>query len=220
MKLSEMLKQDIEAYVSRFQSTSQLFVKARAGTLTPEAMATYIHGLRHLLRHTDVNLHLARTRAEELGRKELAAFFEHKAHEEKGHDQWADNDMIGLNEKFGVGAPAAPARSISALLEYLREMIDEEPSQYVAYLLFVEYVTVLLGPEWLRLLEERCGIPTSVLTVVDKHVALDVGHVAEGLREIDLLLGNDCDVEQLRGALRTSMQFLDSFCGEISETIH
>jgi pyrroloquinoline quinone (PQQ) biosynthesis protein C len=220
MTVSETLRLDIEEYVTTFRSSNQLLIRARSGDLKPEVVVRYIDGLRYLLRHTDVNMKLARLRSEELGRRRLADYFEHKAKEEAGHDLWADKDLATLSAMFGVASPAAPARSIAALVEYLRSMIAEEPVQYLAYILFVEYVTVLLGPEWLQALDEHCGIPVSAMSVVGKHVELDRDHAAEGLREIDLLVPDDENVDLLRGALRRSMEYFDVFCSEISGTLH
>jgi pyrroloquinoline quinone (PQQ) biosynthesis protein C len=220
MAISATLKLDIETYASRLRSSNRLFKRAQCGELTPGAIAGYVANLRFLVQHTDVNLKLARTRAEQLGRKKLAAFFEEKAHEEEGHDRWAEKDMVTLKTMFGVTSSAEPARSIRDLLDYLRAMITEEPTQYLAYILFVEYLTVLMGPEWLRMLEERCGIPASAMTVVGNHVALDKEHVAKGLQEIDLLVEDGQQVDGLRRALRTSMEYFEGFCDEISATIH
>jgi hypothetical protein len=220
MTVSETLKADIEAYVARSRTDNQLLTRARRGELTPNAVAKYLDGLRYLLQHTDVNLRLACARAAQLGRTELAQFFEHKAEEERGHEQWADSDMAGLTARFGVTSPKAPARSIASLLDYLRTIIVEEPTQYLAYILFVEYVTVLIGPEWLRLLDERCGIPVSLMSVIDKHVELDKEHTAEGLKEIDRLVDNPQSVEPLRRALRCSMEYFDGFCSEVSASVH
>src|SRR5262245_36420092 len=220
MTLSDTLKGDIEEYVARFRSSNELLMRARRGDLKPDAVAKYIDGLRYLLRQTDMNMNLARRRSEELGQPRLAHYFEHKAKEEFGHDLWADKDMAALTAHFGVKSPGTPARAIAELVEYLRSMIAEEPAQYVAYILFVEYVTVLLGPEWLQALEERCGIPLSALTVVDKHVELDRHHAAEGLREIDFLVDDHDGIDRLRVALRKSMEYFDGFCSEISGTLH
>ena len=128
--------------------------------------------------------------------------------------------MAALSAMFGVSSPIEPARSIVDLLDYLRAMIAEEPTQYLTYILFVEYVTVLMGPDWLRLLDERCGIPISAMTVVGKHVELDKDHTAEALEEIDRLVEDPGNIERLRRALRTSMEYFDGFCFEISGSVN
>jgi hypothetical protein len=216
MAISEALKRDIEAYATHLRGSNELFKQARCGEVTPSAIATYIANLRLLVQHTDTNLRLAEKRAEELGKTSLARFFAEKRREEVGHDRWADNDMATLSGMFGVTHAAEPSRSITGLLYYLRAMIAEEPMHYLAYILFSEYVTVLLGPEWLRLLEDRCGIPTSAMTVVGNHVELDKSHVDEGLREIDRLVGDGDPLEPMRVALRTFMRYFEGFCSEIS----
>src|SRR5262249_23738884 len=154
-------------------------------------------------------------RAEELGRTELAQYFEQKRQEEVGHDRWADNDIVMLRGMFGVGPTVTPATSITELLGYLRDLITDEPANYLAYILFVEYLTVLVGPEWLKLVEERCGIPMSAMTVVGNHIDLDKTHVVDGLREMDQLVGHASSVEPLRDALHASMKYFDGFCSEM-----
>jgi pyrroloquinoline quinone (PQQ) biosynthesis protein C len=220
MAISETLKQDIEAYATRLRSSNQLFRRARHGNLTPTAVVSYIANLRFLVQHTDVNLKLAQERAEQLGRTQLARFFQQKRREEVGHDRWADNDIALLQGMFGVRPTLQPSTSIANLLEYLRAMITEEPTNYLAYILFVEYVTVLVGPEWLRLVEDRCGIPMSAMTVVGNHIELDKDHVADGLREIDQLIGEGDSAEPLRSALYTSMEYFEGFCSEMSTIIN
>src|SRR5678816_2126557 len=102
MSISEILKHDIEAYALQLRDSNQLFRRAESGELTPSAIATYLTNMRFLVQHTDVNLRLARRRAEQLGRPRLARFFEQKAKEEDGHYRWAERDMATLNGMFDV----------------------------------------------------------------------------------------------------------------------
>ncbi len=62
------------------------------------------------------------------------------------------------------------------LILYLEETIDRDPALYLSYILFAGYLLVVLAPEWLVLLEERCGIPRGyrVRTASDANAALDV----------------------------------------------
>ncbi len=220
MAIGEALKRDIEEYAAHLRGSNRLFEQARCGELTPAALATYIANLHLLVQNTDSNLQLAERRAEELGKTNLARFFAEKRREESGHDRWAENDIATLSGMFGPTGAAEPARSITGLLDYLRAMIAEEPTHYLAYILLSEYVTVLLGPEWLQLLDERCGIPTAAMTVVGNHVELDKSHVEEGLHEIDRLVSDGESLEPMRCALRRSMQYFEGFCTEMSTIAH
>jgi pyrroloquinoline quinone (PQQ) biosynthesis protein C len=220
MRIGETLKIEIENYAAGLRDSNQLFRRAQDGDLSPDVLAAYVSNLNILVQHTDKNLTLAQKRATELGRTNLARFFVDKRTEEDGHSRWAENDVRTLKGLFGVAPAEAPASSILGLLEYLRTTIDEEPACYLAYILFAEYVTVLVGPEWLRLLERRCGLPSSAVTVVKNHVELDVSHVADGLEQIDRLVDDVNLMRPMQEALRKSMAYFDQFCSEISNVVH
>ncbi len=203
--ISDLLKSDIEAYASRVLGSSELFTLARRGELTPAAMAIYIENLRVLVQRTESNLRLAQERAEELGKTKLAAHFAHKRLEEAGHERWAEDDLSNLRGMFAVSPSTQLTGSIASLLAYLREVILEEPVRYLAYMLLAEYVTVLIGPELLMLLEERCGIPVSSMSVISHHVDLDKDHAVEGLREIDTLANDERYLVPMRQTMQESM---------------
>jgi pyrroloquinoline quinone (PQQ) biosynthesis protein C len=218
--ISAVLKNDIEAFASRLRTSNRLLEQARKGMVTPYAVGAYLSNLMYLIREALEILSLAQGRASAIGHTELAAFYLRKMKEEKGHDQWAQNDIVSLNTLFGAQAVADRSPAILEMLSYLRKATEEDPVQYLAYLLFTEYVTVLIGPEWLRLLEEQCGVPASMMTVVSNHVELDKDHVEACLTEIDELVTDETFHGGLQRTLRESMQYFDAFCAEISRTIN
>jgi len=213
--ISEYLKHDIEVYASELRRSSRLLQLARLGEVTAEAMAVYVANLRLLVRETEVNLRLAQRRATELGRSDLATFFAHKRDEELGHERWADDDMDRLKSQFAAKASDEDSPAISGLLDYLRTAIEDEPYRYLAYMLLAEYVTVLVGPELLALLEGRCGIPSASLTVIGRHAELDREHTSEGLRQIDDAVVDMSYLGVMRETIRTSMGYFNSFWNEI-----
>jgi hypothetical protein len=168
-----------------------------------------------LVEHTAPNLALARECATKQGNDALAAHFAHKMTEEDGHERWADNDLSNLRRKFLVPASSPTSPAIDELLAYLRGAIRQEPVTYLAYILFAEYLTVLVGPELLLSLERHCGIPRSSMTVVGRHVELDKGHVAEGLHEIDDLANEERYSLPMQATLGRSMTYFERFCEEI-----
>ncbi len=220
MKVSEILKLEIEKYATRLRDSNSIYTLAQVGELTPPAIVAYVTSVRFLIEQSNASLGFAQKRAEELGEERLARFFQQKAREEEGHAEWAKNDIMLLSALFKVTAPVKPAKAIADLLEYLHVMIGENPLHYVAYILFAEYLTVLAGPEWLRLLEDRCGIPNSAMSVVGNHIELDKKHVSEGLHEIDSLVGNLQCVDPMLASLHRSMDYFDAFCSEIGATVH
>ena len=218
--ISISLKNEIDDFASRLRTTNRLLAQARRGEVTPEAVGSYLSNLMFLIREALDILAVAHERAGQIGHEALAAFYRTKMREEHGHDRWAQNDIAKLKSLFGTDVPATRSSAILGMLQYLRRATEEDPVQYLAYLFFAEYVTVLMGPEWLQLLEERCGVPTSAMTVVSNHVELDKDHVEACLHEIDELVTDEAYHAGLRRTLGESMRFFDEFCGEISSTIN
>jgi pyrroloquinoline quinone (PQQ) biosynthesis protein C len=218
--ISVTLKNEIDNFASRLRASNRLLAQARRGEVTPEAVGSYLANLMFLIREALEILAMAQERAHQNGHQELAAFYRKKMKEEKGHDKWAQNDIAKLKMLFGTDVPAKRSTAILGMLDYLRRATDEDPVQYLAYLLFTEYVTVLMGPEWLQLLEERCGVPTSAMTVISNHVELDKDHVEACLKEIDELVTDEAHHAGLSRTLGESMRFFDEFCGEISAVIN
>lgn len=216
MTVSDRLKADIEDFVERTRRDNPLLHRARDGAIRPEVLAAYLTSIRYLVEHTPVFLKLAADRARAGGDLKLAAYFEQKIDEEQGHDQWAADDLAALRDRFGVAVPDAPTPAMRELVGYVARVVDDDPTLYLAYILFAEYFTVLVGPLWIRALEERCGIPPGSLSVIANHVELDRAHVAAGLREIDALVDRPEHVEPLRRTLRGSMDHFEAFCRDLA----
>ena len=214
--IGDALGVEIAAYAVEMRRTNPLFTKAQDGTLTADRIASYLANIHHLIRYTPIYLARARDRARALGDERLAAHYQHKRGEEVGHDAWAERDLerVSAQTMRPVARDVVPA--IRDLVAYLADMIDEDPTLYLAYILFTEQLIVLLGPEWLMLLEERCGIPRSSMTVIDNHAELDKEHVEEALEQIDDLVGDPKKLAKMRDALRASIAFFHRFCVEIT----
>jgi hypothetical protein len=221
--ISSILTRDIDTYASDIRASSRLLANAKAGTLPKSAVNKYLSSIRFLLTQTPVNLELARTRATEIGATDLARFFEQKRDEEAGHHEWAESDLAVLR---AVSEPPraesekgndAPLETMRALIRETRDAIVQNPFSYLAYILFAEYFTVVLGPEWMAALESRCGIPAAALTAVSKHVELDKEHVLEGCREIDALVSDPALLQPLRATLGSTMTRFSSFCEEVCD---
>jgi pyrroloquinoline quinone (PQQ) biosynthesis protein C len=214
--IGNALGTEIAKYAVEMRRSNPLFTKAQDGSLTADRIAHYLANIHHLIRHTPIYLARARDRARALGDARLAAHYQHKRGEEVGHDVWAERDI----ERVSVQAIKPVIRevmpAIDSLIDYLAATIDEDPALYLSYILFTEQLIVILGPEWLMLLEERCGIPRSSMTVIDNHAELDKEHVEEALEEIDALVGDPRKLPQMRSALRASIAFFDQFCVEIT----
>jgi pyrroloquinoline quinone (PQQ) biosynthesis protein C len=212
--ISEVLRKDIDEY-ARALRRSPLLEEARAGRVTPAVVGRYLASIHYLLTQTPVHLALAQARALEHGRAALVHYFEQKLLEERGHHHWAEADQSRLAELFGEVAVQKPAPTMIALVLNTRAIIERDPVLYLAYILFAEYFTVVIGPEWISALDEHCGIPVSALTAVHHHVELDKHHVAEGCREMDALVDDDRLHEPMRQALRDTMRHFSAFCDDL-----
>ena len=212
------LRLEIELYAATMRKKNPLFTKAEDGTLSRAHVARYLANIHYLIRHTPVYLERARERALALGDTRLAEHYTHKLDEEQGHDAWAERDVERVSRTSDVVPRLDNAVAMRELVDYLGMIIDEDPALYLAYILFAEYLIVLLGPEWLALLESRCGIPHSSMTVIGNHAELDKNHVEEALDEIDELVGDPVKLPRMREVLRDSILFFDRFCAEVTAT--
>jgi hypothetical protein len=162
----------------------------------------------------DMLSHAARC-ARRDGQFALAAHYDQKLVEEFGHEAWAQADITRLSTLGSVAG--APAQVTSQLLEFLRNSISKDACSYMAYMLFAEYFTVLVGDELIRHLVERCGIPVDAMTCVAKHVDIDRDHTDEGLDAIDTLVTEPSSINALRGVLQMSFMYFDQLGQELVE---
>jgi hypothetical protein len=216
--IADALRLEIERYAAGVREHNPLFVGAAAGRLHAGHLARYLANVHELVLHTPRYLHRARLGALAHGDAELARHYAQRLTEEVGHDAWAERDLQRVATLAG-GAAARPevVPTMRELLDYLARVIDEDPALYLAYILFAEYLIVLLGPEWLALLEARCGIPRTSMTVVGNHAELDREHTEEAFERIDALVADPLKLPRMREVLTGSIARFEAFCREIVE---
>jgi pyrroloquinoline quinone (PQQ) biosynthesis protein C len=213
--ISDILKSDIEEYAQRILRHPLLNL-ARRGHVSPETASFYLSNARYLVGHTLGHTELARRCAQEQGRTELARYYARKVEEETGHDRWAEADLETMSDLFGTGAGESPSSALVEQMAYLEQAIRAEPASYLAYALHAEYFTVLVGPEWVSMLDQRCGVPERTMTVVTRHVELDKAHVQRGLDEINALVGD----APLLPVLRTTMQGAQAYFARFVDEVY
>ncbi len=211
---SDILRADIETYAARLRGNEGLLQAARRGELRPDAVAAYVRGLRDLIAQTPAMLDLAMRSAEQAGRADLVEHFAQKKREEDGHERWADDDLRGLSSEFAISIPTSSSPALRRLIDFLIQATAANPANYLAYMLLAEYVTVLVGPEWLGALERSCGISKRYLSVVDHHVELDSEHALDGSSEIDRLTSHR-ELHGMRETITRASAHLDQFCIEL-----
>lgn len=215
--IDNQLKVEIETYAERLRRSSRLLKRARSGELSTQAVQTFLWNIRYVLLQSTPNLELAESVARERGYAELADFYAKKILEEDGHDRWAEQDLLSLNPVLDLRSDVAPLTPLTELMEFLRTTVRREPTHFLVYLLFAEYLTVLLGPEWVTTLAAHCGIPASSMTSIGKHAELDKHHVQDDLLVMSSLLPADVDAADLLAGLRQFMSYWERFYDEVAE---
>lgn len=211
-QLARDLQSSIDVWTDRIWQTSRLAQLTRQGKLPERALALYLESLRYIFQHSQANLVAAQARAEALGAATLARTFGDKAHEERGHDQWASRDLSGLKASAVRGIE--PALASRRLVELQRELIEQHPLCFFAYALWAEYMTVRLGDAWLNALANN-GYARSAVTAVANHVDADRAHAAAALHALDQMWDGQPEPAQIFGAVARAQALFEAFCEEI-----
>jgi hypothetical protein len=214
--IANALRVEIERYAAHMKRSNPLFSMAEDGTFTSACMVNYLTNIRYLVCQGQRYIVRAGERSVAIGDQALARHYEHKRREELGHEEWADRDIERVSTVPRATLNPAILPATHELVAFLARTVDEDPALYLSYMLFAEYLIVLLGPEWLRMLEERCGIPRSSMTVIGNHIELDREHVEEALDQIDALVGDPRKLPRMRAVLLDVLAYFDRFCAEVT----
>lgn len=194
-----------------------LMQRAEHGNVAPRTVARYLSSVHYLVQHTPLHLKLALASARNSGDTQLIQYFERKLEEEQGHDRWAEADIAQLSQKFQLDNVPEPSLAMKALVAFVEERLRSEPASYVVYVLFAEYITVLVGPAWTSALQRHCGIPSDALSVVTRHAILDQEHVASALSEIEPLLSG-ANPDRMLEMLEQSIRHFREFCDDLARS--
>jgi hypothetical protein len=189
-----------------------LAVLARSGRLPPRALGLYLVSLRYLFASSQHTLRLATERSAQLGDDKLTEFFRRKSREEVGHDHWATDDLTHL--PASTTDRLEPARSVERLVELQKSAIAQHPLCFVAYILWAEYFSILVGDSWLDALETS-GYARTQVTAISKHLELDRHHAVRVLQEIDELDGGTLERRALAITVERACALFEAFCEEI-----
>ena len=209
--LSTALKSLIEPWAQTLLQ-NPLAVLARSGRLPPRALAFYLVGLRYLFASTHQTLRLASEVSQQLGDDKLAEFFRRKTREEVGHERWPAEDLTHLPTIATHGLE--PALSVKALVELQTSSITQHPICFVAYTLWAEYFSILVGDSWLDALETS-GYARTQVTAISKHIELDRHHAARVLQEIDELDDGTLSPQTVVATAERACALFEAFCDEI-----
>lgn len=209
MVISELIRFEVESRSLRMVEEHVAAKKARAGQVSPMALARYLSSLELLLARSVENLSTAARVARSRGEHALAEHFERKFEEERGHDRWAASDLATL-ERGGwiVVEDVRPLPAVHELVQFVEDLASSEPKLFLVYVLSIEYFTVLAGPPWIEALTRCSGVPVEALTVVARHVEADQEHAATGLASVDEHLGSgDLEVAVRETVARSFLLF-------------
>jgi hypothetical protein len=210
--LATLLRSAIESWADDLRQKTALGTLARQGKLPPRALALYLESLRFLFINSQLNLAAASVVSQNLGQRELAEYFASKAKEEIGHDRWAIEDLSRLPDAAIVGVCPSPA--IVSLVEWQRSLIAQHPVCFVAYAVWAEYFTVLLGDEWLESLAAS-GYERGQVSAITKHLLADRDHAARGFADIDRLWHGEPAAGVILHAVGRAGEIFEHFCDEI-----
>jgi hypothetical protein len=207
-----LLRETIERSAEELRQTSALATLVKQGKITPRAIALYLESLRYLFGHSLNLLGSAAQRSDELGRTALGDYFRRKVGEEQGHENWASADLARL--PAAASADIRPAQSVMDIVALQRTLIARDPICYAAYALWAEYLTTLLGDEWLAALAAS-GYSREQLSAVAKHLDADREHARRAFDELDALWqAQPASAVVLEGVDQAAGMFR-SFCDEI-----
>lgn len=212
MSRVKVLREMIERSADELRQTSALATLVKSGKITPRAIALYLESLRYLFSHSPELLRGAAQRSDELGRVGLGDYFRAKIHEEQGHDNWASSDLARLPASITAGIQ--PAQAVVQLVALQRSMIARDPMCYAAYVLWAEYLTALLGAEWLAALA-AFGYSREQLSSVAKHLDADREHAPRGFDEVEGLWQAEPSTMVVLEGVEAAAGLFRGFCDEI-----
>ncbi len=209
----------VEQSSARQLAFNPFLLAAKNGQVKPRHLETYLNNLRHLFQASNLSLKMAAQAALLRGKKDLANFYSTKVAEEAGHEKWAEEDLAAnALHLFEESKQASP--SMRKLVDFSRQLIPQSPELFLSYVLYLEYFTVLAGPEFLKNLEEKCAIPREKVSALYNHVVLDQKHAAEDNAMIAGMLETDL-ADQAYDAL-IELEFLVSafLADSLDNTLH
>lgn len=212
----DVLKKRIASQSRLILDNNVLFRKLRNTSPTKLETSQYILNCHYLIMFTQPNLRSALNSSIEINNKLLAEYFLCKIFEEIGHEKWAEEDLINNKSKLTPGKDQATP-SMKELVKYLTSISIGSPIQYAAYVLVAEYTLAEFGNEILQLFRSTKKDSTH-MSVISKHVELDVAHAHDDETKLNIILDNcsDKDFSEMLLTIDRSLNLLDRSITEIT----
>jgi hypothetical protein len=105
-------------------------------------------------------------------------------------------------------------KSMRDVVAFEYSLVQRDPKRFLAYILYAEYVTVALGPDWLADMNQG-GVREQNLSAIANHVRLDQDHVSENFEVIPRFF-SDLEQDLFLDVARESHQKLKAFFAELA----
>jgi len=210
--IADLLKSKLETEAENLITENPFFIKASKGLIRADHIKYFLNNAAYVLKYTPICLKLAIEKSDD---HDLTSFFKEKVREEDGHIEWAFNDL----DSFGIDKNIVDeeiSENIKLLMNYLLRIIQENPKNYLLYILTAEYVLVLFGHKLLGDLENKCGINPSQLTVLTKHVELDKDHVLDDMKVIERFFNNPTEWSEVEKLINDYMKYISAFYADVA----
>ncbi len=215
MALGNELKTFIEKYAETIKDNSSLFEKAKDGTLEREQIGLYLFNLYFILSQAPARTHNAMKIAQKKEFNDVALFLKDLIEYEKGYEDWAVNDLesFGFDEILIDQFYIVPA--IKEIAGFMHELAQRRPHSYIACHFYSAYIALLIGPEWLNMLQLNCGISMSEISIMTKYQLFDNEYNFNDFTKIENFT-EGLDVTRVVGDLEIINKLFTLFLNEIA----
>jgi pyrroloquinoline quinone (PQQ) biosynthesis protein C len=219
----QKIKLEIENVTSDIMQNNEFIQYARKGQLTKNQIIRYLKNIDYSISYTPIHLKAASYKAQEQGLFHIAKFMEGKYNDEFGHDSWVKQDIqslgANLEDNQTETIKITLTKNIQNLIFYVESLATSKPLNYMAYITFLEYFTVLAAPEFLACVEKKCGIPKSSLSVIVKHGELDKIHAEDNLCAISKFIDTSEKNSEFLKVIHMSASILNRHFTECAEAV-
>lgn len=219
MTHSEHLKTLIEDFSATVLKVNPFAVAAKNGTLEESHVVTYLTNLVWIFQQHSAKLLPAIEKARILGQNEVVQFMEEKYAEELDHYQWPQEDLKNRGVMVDAKSDAGVTPSARGLISHIEALVEKDPTLFISYMVLVEYFTVLAAPEFLKNIELNCGITSSQLTAISKHIEADEKHVVDDFEVISLVVHGADQEAEMTSSLKQGMVLVDQFLSECAGVV-
>ena len=216
MGLGNELQVFIEKYAKDIKERSLMFEKAKNGTLKREQIGLYLFNIYFTLSQAPLRTRTTMKVAEKKGYDDVALFLKGLIEYEKGYDDWAVNDLenFGFDDQLIDSFTIVPAvKEISA---FMHEMSQRRPHSYIACHFYSAYLALLIGPEWLNLLQLNCGISMTEVSIMTKYQLFDNEYNFNDFKKVENFT-KGLDVNRVVLDLEVMNKLFTLFLNEVAE---